>query len=167
MTTNTQYKLSPNAPRDAIATLFVFVAFAYLPAMIGSAFPPDAWYQSLNKPSWHPSPWLFGPVWTVLYALIGYAGYLAWSSSIPDKRYRAFGIYAIQLLLNSLWSPLFFGYHSAGLALLSIVAQWVAIALNIEAFYRINSAAGLLLLPNLLWVSFALVLNATIWLLNL
>ena len=85
---------------------------------------------------------------------------------MPDKRYRAFGIYAIQLLLNSLWSPLFFGYHSAGLALLSIVAQWVAIALNIEAFYRIKSAAGLLLLPYLLWVSFALILNATIWLLN-
>jgi translocator protein len=166
MTTNTQRKLSLDSPRDTIATLLVFVAIAFLPAMIGSAFPPDAWYESLNKPSWDPPRWVFGPVWTVLYSLIGYAGYLAWSSSVAGTRYRAFSIYAVQLLLNALWSPLFFGYHSPGLALLNIVAQWFAIALNIGAFYRIKPAAGLLLAPYLLWVSFALLLNGAIWLLN-
>jgi translocator protein len=166
MTTNTEHKLSLNSPRDAIAILLVFVAIAFLPAMVGSAFPPDSWYESLNKPSWDPPRWLFGPVWTVLYALIGYAGYLAWSSSIAATRYRAFSIYTVQLLLNALWSPLFFGYHSPGLALLNIWAQWIAIALNIGTFYRIKPAAGLLLLPYLLWVSFALILNGAIWLLN-
>jgi translocator protein len=166
MTTNMERKLSLDSPRDAVATLLVFVAIAFLPAMIGSAFPPDAWYTSLNKPSWDPPRWVFEPVWTVLYVLIGYASYLAWSSSDGDKRYRAFAIYAVQLLLNALWSPLFFEYHNLGLALLNIVAQWVAIALNLEAFYRIKPAAGLLLAPYLLWVSFALFLNGTIWLLN-
>ena len=100
------------------------------------------------------------------YALIGQAGILAWSSRVAATRYRAFGIYAVQLLLNALWSPLFFGYHSPGLALLNIVAQWVAIALNIGAFYRIKPAAGLLLVPCILWVRFALTLNGAIWLLN-
>ena len=98
--------------------------------------------------------------------LIGYAGYLAWRSSVANQRYAAFSIYAIQLLLNALWTPLFFGYHSPGLALVNIVAQWVAIALHIAVFYRIKPAAGLLLVPYLLWVSFALVLNASIWILN-
>ena len=131
-----------------------------------TSFSPDAWYEALAKPSWNPPAWLFGPVWTVLYTLIGYAGYLAWRSSIANQRYAAFSIYAIQLLLNALWTPLFFGYHSPGLALVNIVAQWVAIALNIAAFHRIKPAAGLLLVPYLLWVSFALVLNASIWILN-
>ena len=155
-----------NAPRDAIATLFVFLGIAFIPAIIGSAFPPDVWYETLIKPSWDPPRWLFGPVWTVLYALIGYAGYLAWNSSHGSARNRAFGIYAVQLILNALWSPLFFGYHSPDLALVNIAAQAVAISFNIVAFYRIRPAAGLLLAPYLLWVLFALVLNGAIWELN-
>ena len=118
------------------------------------------------KPSWDPPRWLFGPVWTVLYTLIGYAGYLAWSSSHGRGRNRAFGIYAVQLILNALWSPLFFGYHSPGLALVNIAAQAVAISFNIVAFYRIKPAAGSLLVPYLLWVAFALGLNGAIWELN-
>ena len=163
---NVEHKLALNTARDAIATLLVFVAIAFTPSIVGSAFPPDAWYQSLHKPSWHPPSWLFGPVWAVLYTLIGYAGYLAWTSSMPAKRYGAFAIYGIQLLLNALWSPIFFGYHSPGLAMISIIVQWLAIAANITAFYRIKAAAGLLLVPYLLWVSFALILNGVIWMLN-
>jgi translocator protein len=155
-----------NSARSEVATLFVFLAIAFIPAVLGAAFSPDAWYDSLVKPSWNPPSWLFGPVWTVLHALIGYAGYLAWSSSNPNRRYGAFSVYAIQLLLNGLWSPLFFGYHSPGLALVNIVALWVAIGLNIVAFYRIKPASGLLLMSYLVWVSFATVLNASIWALN-
>ena len=166
MTANTGHNSAMNAPRDAIATLFVFLGIAFIPAIIGSAFPPDAWYETLIKPSWDPPRWVFGPVWTVLYALIGYAGFLAWSSSHGRARNRAFGIYAVQLILNALWSPLFFGYHSPGLALVNIAAQTVAISFNIVAFYRIKPAAGLLLAPYLLWVMFALGLNGAIWELN-
>ena len=93
-------------------------------------------------------------------------GYLAWSSSVANQRYAAFGIYAIHLLLSALWTPLFFGYQSPGWALVSIIAQWLAIALNIVAFYRIKPAAGLLLAPVLLWVTFALLLNTSIWTLS-
>ena len=166
MSVNSNDKSLLDDPAAAIATLVIFLAIAFVPSIIGASFRPDAWYEALIKPSWNPPNWLFGPVWTVLYTLIGYAGYLAWRSSTVGQRYGAFGIYAIQLLLNALWSPLFFGYYSPGLALLNIVAQWVAISLNIVAFYRIKPAAGLLLVPYLLWVTFALVLNASIWNLN-
>ena len=166
MTANTQTKSTLNVPRAAVATLVVFLGIAFIPALIGTALPPDAWYEALAKPSWNPAPWLFGPVWAVLYTLIGYAGYLAWSSSVANQRYAAFSIYAIQLLLNALWTPLFFGYHSPRWALVSIIAQWLVIVLNIVAFYRIKPAAGLLLAPVLLWVTFALLLNTSIWMLN-
>lgn len=166
MSVNSNDKSLLDDPAAATATLVIFLAIAFVPSIIGESFRPDAWYEALIKPSWNPPNWLFGPVWTVLYTLIGYAGYLAWRSSTVGQRYVAFGIYAIQLLLNSLWSPLFFGYHSPSFALVNIVAQWVAISLNIVAFYRIKPAAGLLLVPYLLWVTFALVLNASIWNLN-
>ena len=166
MSANVNLNSAMNAPRIAVGTLLVFVAIAFIPSIFGAAFSPDAWYASLAKPPWNPPSWLFGPVWTALYVLIGFAGYLAWSSSNSNRRYGAFGVYAVQLLLNGLWSPLFFGYHSPAAALLNIVALWVAIWLNMVAFYRINPAAGLLLIPYFLWVSFATVLNASIWTLN-
>lgn len=166
MTANARNRQGMRAPRDAVATLLIFFGIAFTPTLIGTAFQPDVWYETLNKPSWDPPRWLFGPVWTVLYTLIGYAGYLAWCSSIGRARRAAFWIYAAQLLLNALWTPLFFGLHSPGLALVNIVAQWLVILLNIVAFYRIKAAAGLLLIPYLLWVTFALVLNGTIWSLN-
>ena len=155
-----------SAPRDAVATLLIFFGLAFAPTLIGAAFPPDAWYETLNKPSWNPPSWLFGPIWTTLYTLIGYAGYLAWSSSVGRARQRAFLIYSAQLILNALWTPLFFGLHSPTLALINIVALGLVILLNIIAFYRINPAAGLLLVPYLSWITFALLLNATIWSLN-
>jgi translocator protein len=116
MAVNTQDKPTIDAPRAAIATLLVFLAIAFIPSFIATTFSSDVWYEALAKPSWNPPRWLFGPVWTVLYTLIGYAGYLAWSSSVTNQRYAALAIYVVQLLLNALWSPLFFGYHSPSLA---------------------------------------------------
>ena len=133
------------------------------PALVATAFAPDLWYESLNKPSWNPPGWLFGPVWTVLYSLIGYAGYLAWSSSVGPARQNAFWIFALQLILNALWTPLFFGLRSLGLSLVDIIALWLVIFLNIIVFYRLKPAAGVLLAPYWLWVTFALVLNTRIW----
>ena len=166
MSVNTDHKSAMEGSSAVIATLLIFLAIAFVPSIIGASFRPGAWYEALFKPSWNPPSWLFGPVWMTLYTLIGFAGYLAWRSSRASQRYGVFGIYAVQLLLNALWSPLFFGLHSPGLALVNIVAQWVAISLNIAAFYRIKPAAGFLLVPYLLWVTYALVLNASIWNLN-
>jgi translocator protein len=166
MTIHTEHRPPLPLPRMEITTLLVFFGIAFIPAIIGMATPPDAWFGSLTKPAWNPPSWLFGPVWTILYALIGYAGYLAWNSSMGQKRNRIFSIYASQLFLNALWTPLFFGYHSTTLALIDITALWTTIALNIVAFYRIKPAAGLLLIPYWLWVTFAWVLNFSIWNLN-
>ncbi len=163
MTSNVNLNSTRNVPRAAIATLLAFIAIALVPAFIGNAFPPDAWFVEWAKPSWNPPSWIFGPVWTVLYTLIGYLGYLACRSTLSIQRYGAFSVYAIQLALNGLWTPLFFGYHGLGLALITIVAFWVAIRLNIVAFYRIKPASGLLLIPYLLWASCATLLNAAIW----
>lgn len=150
----------------ATGMLLAFWLAAFTPAMIGAGFPPDAWYEGLNKPAWNPPSWVFAPVWTLLYLLIGVAGYLAWIASAKGARFTPFALYAIQLVLNALWTPLFFGLHSPGLALLVMLALLVALTLNIIVFYMINKIAGYLLLPYLAWVAFAALLNGAILVLN-
>lgn len=120
----------------------------------------SSWYAFLNKPSFNPSPEIFGPVWTILYLLIGISFYLVW------VRKGKLVYFWIQLVLNTLWSYLFFGLHSPALALLDIVALLVAIILTIKSFYKAYPPAGLILLPYLAWVVFATVLNFSIWRLN-
>ncbi|HYI25739.1 MAG TPA: TspO/MBR family protein [Thermomicrobiales bacterium] len=121
------------------------------------------WYPSLNKPSWNPPSSVFGPVWTTLYAMMGIADYIvATRSNEADARY-ARQVYKVQLLLNSKWSVLFFGLRKPGLALVEIVFLWVAIVLTIIGFWRISRVAALLLVPYLLWTTFATALNASIW----
>lgn len=124
----------------------------------------EGWYQGIAKPSFNPPAWLFGPVWTLLYALMGWAAFLVWRrAGLVSHQLALFGV---QLLLNALWSPVFFGFGRPGAALIVIVALWVAIALTLVAFWRTVRFAGLLLVPYLAWVSFASVLNAAIWRLN-
>lgn len=147
-------------------TLLVFGLAAFAPALIGAGFPPDAWYESLSKPAWNPPSWLFAPVWTILYLLIGIAGYLAWTSTAAAVRTMAFSLYALQLMLNALWTPLFFGMHSSGLALAVLLALLVVLIGNVAAFHRIKPAAAYLLLPYVAWVAFAALLNAAIYLMN-
>lgn len=166
VTASTRNRQGMYARRDDVATLFIFFGIAFKPVLIGTGFQPDVWYESLNKPFWETPRSLFGPVWAVLYTLIGYSGYLAWSSSSGRVRQSAFWIYPAQLILNALWTPLFFGLSNPGLSLVNISAQWLIILLNIIAFYRIKPAAGILLIPYFLWVTFALLLNGTIWSLN-
>ena len=125
------------------------------------------WYAGLTKPSWTPPGWLFGPVWTALYALMGVAAARVWlrRRSTPAAR-RSLGLFGIQLVLNAAWSFLFFGLHSPVLGLADIVVLWAAIAALVAWWWRLERPAALLLLPYLGWVSFAAALNAAIWGMN-
>lgn len=125
----------------------------------------EHWYLTLNKPSFNPPNNLFGPVWTTLYILMGISFFLILNSSKKDKN-KLFGIYFIQLLLNFLWSFIFFKYHAIGFAAIEILLLWLSILMMIIMFYKTNKWAGLINIPYLMWVSFASILNISIYLLN-
>jgi tryptophan-rich sensory protein len=125
-----------------------------------------AWYPQIDKPSWTPPDAVFGPVWTVLYLLMGLSAWLIWRDATGRSRRSALLIFTAQLALNGAWSLLFFGLRSPGLAALEIVLLWAAIVGTILVFVRINRVAAAFLFPYLLWVSFAAALNLSIWNLN-
>jgi benzodiazapine receptor len=155
-----------SATRQVVGlVLSVLVCFAA--AGLGSVWTAKSvgtWYQALEKPSWNPPNWLFGPVWSVLYLLMGIALWLVWRRT--GLVAAPIGIFAVQLVLNAAWSGLFFGLQNPGAAFAEIVVLWVAIVATIVAFWRITPVAGILLLPYIAWVSFAGALNFTIWRLN-
>jgi benzodiazapine receptor len=126
------------------------------------------WYPTLVKPIFNPPNWIFAPVWTLLYAMMGVAGGIIWNHLETNKEQvkKAFTFFIIQLALNALWSYLFFGLHNPLLALLEIIILWLMIFETYVQFKSINKLAGWLLIPYLAWVSFATVLNASIWWLN-
>lgn len=134
-------------------------------AAFGAQFMPGAWYASLRKPDWNPPGWVFGPVWTTLYTMMAVAAWRVWRRDGVGRR-PALAWFLGQLLLNALWSWLFFGLRNPGLALAEIIALWVAIAGTIGHFRRLDRVAAGLLVPYLAWVSFAAVLNGTLWWLN-
>jgi benzodiazapine receptor len=152
--------------RNYVLSLLVFFVLCFAVAGLGSlATTPNipTWYATLNKPSWNPPNWLFGPVWTFLYAMMAVAGWLVW------KRVgwaTAIICFAVQLALNLAWSFIFFGAHQTGLAFLEIILLWLAILATIISFFPVSKTAAALLIPYLLWVSFAAILNFTIWRLN-
>jgi tryptophan-rich sensory protein len=125
------------------------------------------WYPTLRKPAFNPPSWLFGPVWTALYVLMGIALYIVWRYGWdrPEVRW-AIALFAVQLVLNGLWSVLFFGMRAPGLAFLEITVLWLAITATVVAFWKTAPIAGVLMIPYLAWVSFAAVLNGSIWWLN-
>jgi benzodiazapine receptor len=124
------------------------------------------WYAKLHKPAWTPPNGVFGPVWTLLYAGMGFAAWMVWLQRASRNVTPALSIFAIQLILNVVWSALFFGLHSPGAGLLAIVALWCAIAATIVGFRHAIALAGWILVPYLAWVSFAVALNFEIWRLN-
>ncbi len=125
------------------------------------------WYPTLTKPPFNPPAWVFGPVWTVLYIMMGVAAFLVWREGFATEGVKlALTVFAVQLALNGLWSILFFGMQTPGWALVEIIALWFAIIVTVVFFWRVVPAAGMLLLPYLAWVSFASVLNASLWWLN-
>jgi tryptophan-rich sensory protein len=148
--------------------LFISLLLPQIAGGLGAFFTlssVQSWYLTLNKPSWNPPSWLFGPVWTTLYVLMGIACFLIWKSEHPRKK-QVLTLYFLQLFLNSLWSPAFFGAQNPMLGILVIVPMWASILACILFFRKINTWAAVLMIPYLLWVSFATVLNATIWYLN-
>lgn len=149
--------------------LAVLLIAAALVAGSGSMTSVDSiqgWYTDLEKPAWSPPDWLFGPVWTALYILMSIAAWLVWLRRGEDLAQAALTAYALQLLLNAAWSPLFFALQNPTLALLDCIALWLALAATIVLFYQVRLLAGILLVPYLLWTSFALSLNIAIVVLN-
>jgi benzodiazapine receptor len=126
----------------------------------------DTWYVNIEKPSFNPPNYLFGPVWTTLYILMGISFYMILQAQKNELRKKAIAVFCIQLFLNFWWSFIFFKYQLLGLAFIEIILIWLSIAAMIIIFFEINKTAALLQIPYLLWVSFASVLNGTIWLLN-
>jgi benzodiazapine receptor len=126
---------------------------------------PD-WYASLNQPSFNPPNWIFGPVWTLLYILMGVSLYLVWQTPPGIQRDTAMAVFFFQLLLNFGWSFLFFYYHRIGLALAEIILMWISIVLMLVLFYRVRPVAAWINIPYILWVSFATILNAAYYKLN-
>ena len=157
------------------AKLIVSLGISLAAGFIGSFFTIDSisgWYTTLNKPFFNPPNWIFGPVWTILYILMGCALYLVWvEPPAPTRKGRtlrlaAYYWYAAQLILNALWSILFFGWKNPLLGLATILLMWFSIGMTVSAFYRTKKEAAFLLLPYWAWVSFATLLNLSIVLLN-
>jgi len=152
-----------------ILALIAWVALSFMaPGLCAvlSINGPGDWYRGLNKPWFNPPDWIFGPVWTLLYCAMGVAAWLVWRKGSGQALVWALSLFMLQLVLNALWTPLFFGMHRPGVALLDIGALWLAIGVTALAFYPISRAAALLFVPYWLWVSFATLLNASIWWLN-
>ena len=155
---------------NEIPKLIVSILIPLLIGFIGSIATISeipTWYSTLSKPSWSPPNWLFGPVWTTLYILMGIALFLVWREGLDRTDVRfALLIFALQLILNLLWSIVFFTYHALFGSFILIMLLWIAILANIFAFYIISRPAGLLLVPYILWVSIASYLNYSVYLLN-
>lgn len=150
----------------SIAVLIGFLAACLLAAAGGILFKPGEWYERLRKPSWRPPNRLFAPVWTLLYLTIALSGWLVWHTAGFGGAGLALTLYALQLLLNAAWTPVFFGLHRLDLGFAVIVLLWLAIAATIVAFALVSGVAALLMIPYLAWVSFAAMLNYTVWQMN-
>jgi tryptophan-rich sensory protein len=150
----------------SILGLLGWLGVTFAAAWAGSRFMPGAWYAALAKPAWNPPNAIFAPVWSVLYGLMAVAAWLVWRRAGFSGAGAALGLFAVQLILNALWSYLFFGRHQPGLAFGDIVVLWVAILSVVLLFWRVDRVAGALLLPYLAWVGFAAYLNFTLWRLN-
>ncbi len=124
------------------------------------------WYAGLQKPSFNPPNYLFGPVWSVLYLLMGISFYLIWEQPAASIKSTAITLFIIQFALNFCWSIIFFKYHQLGWALVEIIAMWLFILLTIVWFAKLNKTAAWLLVPYISWVSFATLLNFALWRLN-
>lgn len=150
--------------------LIIAIVIAELAGIIGTVFTAPSitgWYAGIVKPPLNPPSWIFGPVWTTLFALMGIAAFLVWKRGLHRLDVKiALGIFLGQLALNTLWSIIFFGMHSPGGALIEIIFLWCAILVTIIAFAKISKPAAWLLMPYILWVSFASYLNYMIWALN-
>jgi benzodiazapine receptor len=151
---------------SGIISLIGFVGACFVAASMGAIFPPGSWYERLAKPSWRPPNWLFAPVWTILYLTIAVSGWLVWRRAGFAGAAFPLAIFALQLVLNAAWTPIFFGLHRPGAAFVEIAVLWASITATIVLFFPIDAFSAWLLVPYLAWVSFAAALNFAIWRLN-
>jgi tryptophan-rich sensory protein len=155
---------------NSFAKLYITIGVSLLAGFIGSIFTMSAvttWYTTLVRPVLSPPNWVFGPVWTTLYILMGISAFLIWKNGLDRKDVRkALAVFGLQLILNTTWSIIFFNLQSPAWAFVNIVAMWIAIVWTMILFYKISRPAMWLLLPYIMWVSFAGYLNLMIWILN-
>jgi tryptophan-rich sensory protein len=158
----------PSVKAPWLAAVVIFLATFAVAGLGGWATSASVgtWYQTISKPSWTPPDWIFGPVWTALYALMALAAFLVWRTGDWPTIPLPLCLYAVQLALNLAWSLIFFGLRSPGLAAIEIIVLWVAIGATLMSFWRRSRLAGLMLAPYWAWVTFAAVLNIAIWRLN-
>jgi benzodiazapine receptor len=156
---------------SGIIKLVISILIPLIAGFIGSIATLSSiptWYATLVKPVWAPPNWVFGPVWTTLYILMGIALFLVWHEGLERHDVKiAISVFGVQLFLNILWSVIFFGFQSILGGLIVIIILWVAILANIILFFRIFKASGILLLPYIIWVSIALYLNYVLYILNI
>ena len=153
-------------PVIAVLGLVAWLVVSFSAASLGGFFMPGDWYAGLKKPSWNPPGWIFGPVWSALYTMMGVAAWMVWKRGGFTAQRRPLTAFLVQLALNAIWTPLFFGLREPGWAFAEIILLWLAIAWTIAEFWRGHRVAAGLLIPYLAWVSFATVLNGTLWRLN-
>ncbi len=149
--------------------LVISIILAQGSGLIGSIFTASSvntWFETIYKPTWNPPSWIFGPVWTMLYLLMGIAAYIIWQKKDIVGTKMALSVYGIHLVFNSLWSILFFGLKNPQLAFFEIIFLLILIIITTMLFWKIDRRAGALMFPYIAWVSFATVLNYTIWQLN-
>jgi translocator protein len=157
--------MNSNMSWKSIFGLLVFLAISMSAGIFGSVFKPGLWYQHLVKPIWTPPNWIFAPVWTVLYLMMGISSWLVWREKSRHSAF-ALAVFLLQLGLNALWSWIFFGAHKVGAALVELSILWIAIVLTIYFFDKVSRLAAYLLLPYVFWVTYAVSLNAGVWCLN-
>jgi benzodiazapine receptor len=167
---STSYRGRNSRPNLPVLGVFLLISLAV--GAIGAVVSPGLsasaahWYAALVKPPWVPPPQWFGPAWTILYVLMAIAAWMIWRERYHRARAIALSAYAAQLLLNALFSPVFFGLKSIGAGLFDIVALWIALAWTVREFARVRAAAALILIPYVLWVTFAAAMMLSIWRLN-
>jgi tryptophan-rich sensory protein len=179
--------------KNNLIKLFASIIICELAGVVGSIFTVqeiNKWYSILKKPSFNPPSWIFAPVWTTIFVLMGIALYLVWDKKFAIKNELKFKqkkpinklskkflngrwqkaniilIFAVQLILNVFWSVIFFGAHATGWAFFELLMLWVAVVFTIINFYRVSKISAWLLAPYILWISFAGILNFAIWILN-
>ncbi len=160
--------MAPLTKQKQIVGLIAWLIVSFIAAAIGAAasIQAGAFYTQLLRPDWAPPPTIFGPVWTVLYVLMGIAAWLVWRVGGFRAAKSALTLFLVQLAVNALWSWLFFGWHRGALAFADVLLLWALILATLISFWRIRPLAGALLVPYLLWVSFASALNYAVWQLN-
>ena len=157
---------SPNQPSRQGLALVGWLVFCFAASGTAVFVSTGGWYAALHKPPWNPPAWIFGPAWSLLYVIMAVAAWLVWREGGWKRQRLALTFFLIQWLLNTLWTPLFFGLHRSGPAFGEIILLWLVLSVTLMLFWQASKLAGVLLVPYLAWITFAATLNYAIWRMN-